>query len=106
MGRNAMRFSRTKARRGSARGFRNHSLLSLANGPFQGSQDTFLRRAPEDPDRQNSKVRAPRKGEGAMKKGPDPNVQPASASTAHQRASIDPFGEIAETWKSAQPPCS
>jgi hypothetical protein len=39
-----------------------------------------------------------------MKKGPDPDVQPASASTAQQRASIDPFGEIAETWKGAAAP--
>src|SRR5208337_5025927 len=76
-----MRVSRTKARRGAAGGLRNHGLLSLANGPFQGSQNADLRRPPQDLDRQNSKVCAPREGESAMKKGPDADVPPSAPTS-------------------------
>jgi hypothetical protein len=39
-----------------------------------------------------------------MKKGPEADVPPASPSTSQQKASIDPFGDIAETWKGAMAP--
>src|SRR5271165_5414533 len=99
-----MRVSRTKARRGAAGGLRNHGLLSLANGPFQGSQNADLRRAPQDLDRQNSKVCPPREGESAMKKGPDADVPPTGPSTGQQQTPLDPFGDMAEAWKGAMAP--
>jgi hypothetical protein len=39
-----------------------------------------------------------------MKKGPDADVPPAGVSTGQQQPSIDPFGDIAETWKGAMAP--
>jgi hypothetical protein len=39
-----------------------------------------------------------------MKKGSDAHVPPAGVSTGQQQTSIDPFGDITETWKGAMAP--
>jgi Poly(R)-hydroxyalkanoic acid synthase subunit (PHA_synth_III_E) len=39
-----------------------------------------------------------------MKKGPDVDVPPESPSISQQKSSINPFGDIAETWKGAMAP--
>jgi Poly(R)-hydroxyalkanoic acid synthase subunit (PHA_synth_III_E) len=39
-----------------------------------------------------------------MKEGPDADVPPANPSTSQPKTSIDPFGDIAETWKGAMAP--
>ena len=39
-----------------------------------------------------------------MKKGSDADVPPAGVSTGQQQTSIDPFGDITETWKGAMAP--
>ena len=39
-----------------------------------------------------------------MKKGPDVDVPPESPSISQRKTSINPFGDIAETWKGAMAP--